>query len=93
MFCEKTGCNVFIPTYLGFAHGDAFKIGDVRVFRLGPMTFTKPPGPIHYTIHTTDMWFDQREDDPKAVSTLISGFTTYHGYDGVEFEPGLYLRS
>ena len=85
MICERTGCNVFIPQYNCFAHGDAYIIGGVRVFRLNPITFTNPNEPIQYVIRNCDAWFDQYQTS--SVSTLVTADARFISYDGEVFNP------
>lgn len=62
--CVKTGCEVWLQEYKCWSRGDAFKIGDVYVFRLISSLIEsriqEKPGEKHYDINKIGLIFDKR---------------------------------
>jgi len=87
MTCIKTGCQIFIAPYQEFAYGDAFRVGNVYVFRLCERGFAHITGPLkHFTIDNWVYWFDDAKTSQATNSTLIAEASDVedHGYDGIQ---------
>jgi len=82
MKCTKTGCQVFIAEYDEYVWGDAFEVGGIALFRIVVRSREPFAANLHYTVFSTDQWFDKDRADVPA-STLISSVFTNHGYEGI----------
>lgn len=65
---------------------NSYKSNSIHLFRICEISF-EPLSPVkHFTIHRVDHRFDEnlwaRKPQPQN-ETLISGFITYHGYEGI----------
>lgn len=85
MTCIKTGCSIYLSEYSEYAHGDAYQVNSMMIFRISSRSREKPiQDVLHFMVHKIDHWFDK--DGRTMNSTLIAHEVINFGYNGTDVD-------
>ena len=87
MTCEKTGAVIYLQERNEWCRGDAFRVGDVLIFRINQMSLSRHPkhSVVHYRVtKIAESWPSSLcvESRETAVVVALDRHAIYYGYDG-----------
>lgn len=83
--CIKTGFQAYLDPRNEWLYGDAYRVGDVYLFRVCETSLRPIRDRKHFTINNWRLWFDSHITSMDSNSTVVCNAKDVidHGYEGV----------